>query len=157
MDKKIYYLAVLENSEGDKQHIMTHDNEKFFREYKDLETLGYRVVQYVGTTCRTFYTKARCKVRVQELKDLEQKRMEHVVKLYETKADEKVIADTEKLYKELERVLIEQVGMAYSRFLRANKDEEFEYNDELALACYNMRESRMRVTNQLMKSTYYTD
>lgn len=150
----MYYLAVLENSEGDRQHIMTCDKEKFFREQKDLEALGYKTIQCVGTTNKTFYCKTRCKIRVQELKDLEQKRMEHVVRLHETEADEKVIKDTEKLYEELERTAIDLVGMAYSRFLRANENEEFEYNDELAIACYNMRESRIRVNDQLMKSTY---
>lgn len=150
----MYYLAVLENNEGDRQHIMTCDKEKFFREQKDLEALGYKTIQCVGTTNKAFYCKTRCKIRVQELKDLEAKRVEHMIRLEENGADEKVIKDTEKLYEELEHTAIDLVGMAYSRFLRANENDSFEYSDELAIACYNLREGRMMVNNQLMKSTY---
>lgn len=154
MDKKMYYVVVMENSDGDRQSIMTCDKEKFHREHIDLERQGYHIISHVGTSNKAFYCKTRCKIRVQELKDLEEKRMEHMIRLEESGADEQIIKDTENLYEELEATAVELVGMAYSRFLRANEDGNFEYNDELAIACYNLRESRMGVNNQLMKSTY---
>lgn len=151
---KMYYLAVMENIEGDRHHIMTCDKEKFFSEHKDLETLGYKVISCVGTTNRALYTKVRCKVLVSELKDLENKRMEHLASLYNEGMTMEVIRDTEKLYEELENTLINRVGMSYARFLRANENEEYEYTDELAIHCYNLREARMRLDNEIAKTTY---
>ena len=152
MDKKLYYLVVTENMEGDTRYVTTSDKEKLLLEVSDLSSLGYYPKSFVFTTNKALYAKERCKIHVQELRDTEKKFKEHMTKLYSEDTDAQVLRDTEKLYMELESTAIHKVAIAYSRFLIDTEDEEIEYYDELAIACYNMWNSKMRLNYELFKS-----
>lgn len=153
-----YHIAVLEDSEGNRQSVMTHDERKFHDEKSGLEAQGYTVTQYFETSEKALYTKMRCKVYVSELRDVEKKRLKHMAEIQnyaETGTrGEQLLSDIEKLYEELQETLVNKIGMSYARFLRANEDEAYAYNDELAIQCYNYRQSKMRINSQLAKTTY---
>lgn len=152
----LYQIVIMENKKLDDRAIVATSDEKRFKEKTEtLTELGYVMVEFFNTFDKSQYLEIKCKFAVQQLKEESYQGTQLLVKLVSENSNNKVIHDTEKLIHSNLELHIKQVGRLYSRYLTScSDDHEPTYQDELAIQCYNYRESHMRISNILAKSDY---
>ena len=117
----MYTVALFKNQEGD--YYVHYDNgkdsalTKVRLKEQDIECLGYKFVSCIVTTNNVLALKTRLKFRIQELRALK----------------------PEVNYYGYDESLVMQIGLLTSRLMRRG----VEITDEIALQCYDIRNSKM--------------
>lgn len=152
----LYQIVMMENKEtGDKEIVATGDDERLKQKTTQLMELGYVMTGFFNTFDKTVFLENKCKFAVQRLKEESYNGSQLLVRLYDESANKKVILNTEEMVNSNLEMSIKQVGRLYSRYLSScTDDHEPTYSDELAIQCYNYRQSRMRINSLLAEDTY---
>lgn len=137
--KRLYGVAVYELENTIEVIRFRSDSELydfFISQGVQLEEMGYNLAQLIITTDKIIYTKTLLKARLKELRSYTQKSMELLQEQMGFVPDE-VLVQTQRMIEEYEETLMFSIGCVVSRLLRAGVDVD----DELALQCYEYRES----------------
>lgn len=137
--KRLYGVAVYELENTIEVIRFRSDSDLFdffISQGVQLEEMGYNLAQLIITTDKIIYTKTLLKARLKELRSYTQKSMELLQEQMGFVPDE-VLVQTQRMIEEHEESLMFSIGCVVSRLLRAGVDVD----DELALQCYEYRES----------------
>ena len=121
--------------------VIGDEEEKEFNEcqLQEYEEEGYTLISSLITSERDIYLKFKLKYRLGDLRHTHKSYMEYVEELKKKNTPKEVIDETIACQTEYEEVLMSQVASVVSRCMR----EDIEVTDELAISCFNWKQSQM--------------
>ena len=134
-------VAVYRLGDGSITNVCFREGSSLYEDKKQLckeyEELGAKLVSCIITNNKEVFYKARLKAMLMELRDVAEKNRITLEEISKQDYPQEVIEQTKRLIEEEERTLVMKVAVRCSSLLY----RDIPVTDELALACYNYRQS----------------